>query len=314
MSKNVIAESSSVEITVLVDNFTDALQIFDDDVAIRPKIPMEKTFLAEHGLSLLLRVCSGDVSETVLMDCGASGHCLLHNAGLLHLDLDDDVDSVFISHGHHDHFGGLPRLLSSFKRHRRIVIHPEAFHKRRINAPLLPSVMALPQLNVKHIQEAGAGLSITRKPYSSPCKMILSSGEVKRTSRFEKGSPYTEICDDGQWQVDTFKDDQGLAVNLAGKGLVIVTGCAHSGVINTIRHFQRITGIEKIHAVLGGFHLSGPPNDALVDLTVRELKRLTPEYVIPMHCTGTKAAGLIAGEMPRQYRLSTVGTRFAFRE
>ena len=118
-----------------------------------------------------------------------------------------------------------------------------------------------------------------------------------------------KINDD--WIPDPFHDDQGLAIHVKNKGLVVIGGCSHAGIINTIKHFQTLTGVNKIHAVLGGFHLSGQ-NEKIIGPTVEEMKALDPDYVVPMHCTGWKAINTFAAEMPGQFILNSVGTTYIF--
>jgi 7,8-dihydropterin-6-yl-methyl-4-(beta-D-ribofuranosyl)aminobenzene 5'-phosphate synthase len=110
---------------------------------------------------------------------------------------------------------------------------------------------------------------------------------------------------------DAFAGEQGLIFNVKGKGLVVVTSCAHCGVVNTIRHAQRVAGIEKIHAILGGFHLTGASPE-LIQRTVTDIKAFAPEHIIPMHCTGFETISLLAKEMPEQFFLNTVGTQYTF--
>jgi len=110
---------------------------------------------------------------------------------------------------------------------------------------------------------------------------------------------------------DEILDDQSLIVRLKKEGLVVISGCAHAGIINTILHAQKITGTKKVYAVMGGFHLSGAP-DTVIDKTISMLKELDPAYVIPMHCTGFKAIKRISTELQDKFILSTVGMRVTF--
>jgi 7,8-dihydropterin-6-yl-methyl-4-(beta-D-ribofuranosyl)aminobenzene 5'-phosphate synthase len=93
---------------------------------------------------------------------------------------------------------------------------------------------------------------------------------------------------------------------------VLITGCSHAGIINTVKHAQKVSGIEKIHALMGGFHLTGPAFEPIIDRTVEEIKKLSPEMIVPMHCTGWKAINRLADSMPQQCTLNSVGTKYAF--
>ena len=137
------------------------------------------------------------------------------------------------------------------------------------------------------------------------------------TGRIEKVTGYEKV-DPGRWvkigdnlEPETFIGEQSVVLNLKGKGLVIFTGCAHVGVVNTVKHAQKISGVEKVHAIMGGFHLTGAKEE-LIQRTVADIKAISPDYIVPMHCTGFEAIGLFAKEMPDQFILNTVGTRYAF--
>ena len=141
---------------------------------------------------------------------------------------------------------------------------------------------------------------------------VLVLGEIGRITEFEKGMPGAEANVNGEWVKDPFPDDRGVALKVKNKGLVVVGGCSHAGIINTVRHAQRVTGTAKVHAVLGGFHLTGPMMESIIGPTIREMKEIAPEYIVPTHCTGWKAINEFAREMPDQFLLNTVGTTYVF--
>ena len=140
----------------------------------------------------------------------------------------------------------------------------------------------------------------------------LVTGEVERVTDFEIGFPWAEASIDGEWVVDPFRDDQGLAVKVKDKGLVVIGGCSHAGIINTVKYAQKIAQAEHVHAVLGGFHLTGPVFEPVIDPTIAEMRKIGPDYVVPMHCTGWNAINRFAKEMPDQFLLNTVGTTYVF--
>lgn len=111
---------------------------------------------------------------------------------------------------------------------------------------------------------------------------------------------------------DPFEDDQALAVKVKGKGLVVVGGCSHAGIINTIKYCQKLAGTEKIHAVMGGFHLNDKIFEPIIKPTIEEMKKLKPEYIVPMHCTGWKAMNDFEKEMPGQFILNSTCTTYQF--
>ena len=311
MSGMNLREVDRFEVTTLADNYSDLLLLEGTEVVRRPQVAPPEYLLAEHGFSCLLKVRAGSEEHVVLMDAGISPTSLFHNAGVLKVDL-GGVESVFLSHGHFDHFGGLTRFLKGLGRRIPIHLHPEAFLRRRLNIPITGHVVDMPQLDEKGLEEAGAAVHKVREPSTIASGLILVSGEVERVTEFERGFPWAEAKIGDRWVIDPFHDDQGVAVNVKGKGLVVVGGCSHAGIINTVRHLQRAAGVDRIHAVLGGFHLTGPLFEPIIGPTIEEMERLSPDFVVPMHCTGWKAINRFAAEMPEQFVLNSVGSTYIF--
>jgi len=139
---------------------------------------------------------------------------------------------------------------------------------------------------------------------------LITTGQIDRLTDFETGSPDAFFDQDGVRKKDLIIDDQACILLMKDKGLVIVSGCAHSGIINTIRYAQRLTGIERVHGVVGGFHLSGKRFEGRIERTIDELEKFDPFLVVANHCTGWKAMNRLAERMPKAFELSTVGTTF----
>jgi hypothetical protein len=137
----------------------------------------------------------------------------------------------------------------------------------------------------------------------------LVTGQIPRTTPFEKGSPNQSALIDGKWQPDPWiHDDQAIVINVKDKGLVVLTGCGHAGVVNTLKCARDMTGVNQIHAVIGGFHLTGPIFEPIIEPTVQALKDFNPSVIVPQHCTGWKATHLIAREFPDAFTPNSVGT------
>lgn len=311
MSHVILREADRLEILVLVDNYTDLLLLQGSDVVTRPLLSPPSAPLAEHGLSLLLRVSAGGAQHTVLMDTGISALCLMHNAEVLGADL-RAIEAVLLSHGHFDHFGGLLDLLAGLPGGTPLITHPDAFLERRINIPGAERAVDLPRLSPDAIRQAGATIDLRDGPSTVADGLILLTGNVDRTTDFERGFPWAEARIDGAWVSDSFRDDQGVVVHVKDRGLVVLSGCAHAGIVNTVHCAQRLTGTTQLHAVLGGFHLSGPMFEPAAEATVQSLRDLSPHYVVPMHCTGCHATDRLAAAMPDQFVRNSVGTRYAF--
>jgi 7,8-dihydropterin-6-yl-methyl-4-(beta-D-ribofuranosyl)aminobenzene 5'-phosphate synthase len=172
--------------------------------------------------------------------------------------------------------------------------------------------ITLPPLNKDAVQAAGISIVESTDPRLLVDGLLLFLGEVPKKSKFEKGFPRMHYDQDGQSHWDPIEDDTAVVANIRGKGLVVLSGCAHSGIINTVKYAREISGIEKIYAVMGGFHLSGADFEPIIEPTTEALKALNPEYVIPTHCTGRKATMHLEKEMPKQFLLNMSGTRMVF--
>ena len=302
-----LKEVDEVRVTTLLDNFVD-LNLPTTEVAKRPAPTADVFFkpmlTAEHGFAALVTIRKGDGVRRILLDTGSSLTGMVDNADVLGLDL-SGLDAIVISHGHCDHTLGTAKLLGRLGHRRvRFVAHPYALLEHRI---VMPSVtVGMPQLNRDILQGANVDLIEATEPTLLEGNSLLVSGEVARTTSFETGLPTNQVKLNGAWQPDPLvRDDQSMAVNLRGKGLVIVTGCAHAGIVNTIRYVQAITGVETVYAVIGGLHLQNPQ---AIAPTVAAIKAIGPRWVVPTHCTGFAAIHEFARAMPEAFIQNGVGT------
>ena len=306
-----LQEADKLEVTVLIDNYTDALVMQSTDTVKRPMTRPPNFLLAEHGLSYLLKICQGTEEHVVLLDAGLSSTCFFNNTNVLNVDL-SKVEAVVLSHGHFDHFGALVEFLNKARKGIPVVLHPDAFLQRCLNHSITGRRVEFPRLDEVTLKETGAVLHKIKEASMLLSDLVLISGEVRRVTDFEKGFPWAEAKIDDKWVVDPFHDDQGIAVKVKGKGLVVISGCSHAGIINTIKQCQELPKTKKVHAVLGGFHLTGPIFEPIIGPTIEEMKKIGPDFVMPMHCTGWKAINQFAKEMPQQFVLTTVGTTYVF--
>jgi 7,8-dihydropterin-6-yl-methyl-4-(beta-D-ribofuranosyl)aminobenzene 5'-phosphate synthase len=309
-----LREVDRLEVTVLVDNYSDALLLESTSVVRRPppRLWSRGLPLAEHGFSCLLKVTAGAEEHLVLLDAGVTPTCFFHNANVLEADL-SKIESVALSHGDFDHFGALVEFLNKATRGIPLVLHPNAFLQRSRNIPNVGR-LDVPRLDEVAVKKTGVDLHKVKEASTLASDLILISGEVRRVTDFEKGFPWAEAKIDDKWVVDPYLDDQGVAVKVKGKGLVVIGGCSHAGIINTVKYVQALAQTSKVHAVLGGFHLTGPIFQPIIAPTIEEMKKIRPDLVMPMHCTGWKAMGRFAEEMPDQFILSTVGTTYVFQQ
>jgi 7,8-dihydropterin-6-yl-methyl-4-(beta-D-ribofuranosyl)aminobenzene 5'-phosphate synthase len=309
MTEHLLKPADRVEVTVLVDNYIDLFVPPATPVDRRLPFDAGRMLLAEHGLSCLVRVFAGKKEHVVLLDAGLSSGCMAHNARQLGIDL-SAVEAVVLSHGHFDHTGGLTEFFSGASHQVPLIVHPGALLRRRMNGPKGPA--GLPQPDAVALKKAGADILQRSGPSTLAAGHLLVTGEVERKTPFEKGMPGMEMWVDGRWAPDPILDDQALVINVKDKGLVVLSGCAHAGIINTVEYAKKLTGTGHVHAVLGGFHLTGPAFANVIQPTIEGMKKIDPDYVVPMHCTGWNAINRFSLEMPGRCILNTVGTTYVF--
>lgn len=298
-----LIETNDVTITTVVDNHSDALLKATEGVerygANRDPL------LAEHGLSMHIRFAA--VGREILLDTGFTKLALPHNLSRLEID-SANVDQVVISHGHRDHTTGLTEFLRMARKTIPVVVHPDAFLERWFlyadGSRLGPWLE-----DAQEWEQAGAQIVCVEEPYEL-LPGCLATGPVPRRTDFEKGTAHRYYRKAGEMIHDPVNDDQSIVVNVKGKGLVIISGCAHAGIVNSVLYAQEITGVREVYAVIGGFHLLDA--SAKVERTIAELKRIGPTLVVPAHCTGFLALRRLAVEMPNEFVLNAVGTKLLF--
>ena len=243
----------------------------------------QRGVIAKHGLSFLIETEGKTDKVSLLMDTGPSPDIVLHNAEKMGVDL-TKIDAVFLSHGHYDHTGGLIGILKQIDKEVPVIAHPEVFG---LKLKLVPSLKYIGSpCKPSEVEASGGVLLLARNPVTI-ARGIMTSGEIERNVAYEKVEDFWTV-EDETFKEDLMPDDQALAINVEGKGLVVLSGCAHSGIINTIRTVQKVTGVSKVGAILGGFHLVSADNKR-IQLTVEELLKTNPEVIGPCHCTGSKA-------------------------
>lgn len=305
-----------VEILTLQDNYIE-MTAMDGSAVISRSVPLKDgeiraSILAEHGFSALVKTTALSETHTLLFDFGFSENGAAQNAATLGVDM-TEVEAVALSHGHSDHTGGMEKLTVLIGRSNiPFVVHPSVFKSPRYLKYTEEIKVYFPKLTREMVKQAGLSVVETEKPYLLLNETILFLGEIPRSTDFEKGLPIARYKEDGKEVWDAIEDDTSIVMNLKDKGLVILSGCAHSGIVNTVRYAMSVTGIDKVHAVMGGFHLSGPSFEPIIDRTTQELQKLHPAYVIPTHCTGRKAIMTMEKQMPDQFILNMAGTKLTF--
>ncbi|GAA4795762.1 MBL fold metallo-hydrolase [Actinomycetospora chlora] len=313
----------AVEVTTLVDNVFDAL-LTGDERTRRPGWFTARTaapqfedgetpvgLVAEHGFAALVTVHRAGTTTSLLLDTGLSPDAVVTNADRLGVDL-TAVQGIVLSHGHFDHAGGLAGLARRLGRRRMpIVVHPRAWTRRRLAVPHQEPHL-LPTLSQRALEGEGFALVERREPSLLVDGCVLVTGEVDRTTDFERGMPPAhQAWTGGAWEHDPLVlDDQALVVHVRGRGLVVVTGCGHAGAVNIVRHAQRLTGVPELHGLIGGLHLGGPAFEPVIPPTVAALTGLGPALVVSGHCTGWRAQHALAAALPDAWTPGSSGSTF----
>jgi 7,8-dihydropterin-6-yl-methyl-4-(beta-D-ribofuranosyl)aminobenzene 5'-phosphate synthase len=314
MGRLTLPEVDRVEILTVLDLSLDLLMAGSDAVRrvdITGTLGQGRSTLrAEHGFSSLVTVVKGEKKASFLFDTGLTKDSLLHNMDVLEVR-PPDLHAIVLSHGHVDHVAGLMGLLSRTARRRLpLILHPDAFLRRKITLPDGREIL-LPPPDRRGIEQEGVEILEERAASLLLGGLVLVTGQVERTTEFEKGFPghYADV--DGRWQPDPLiHDDQAVVLNVREKGLVVLSGCGHAGIVNVLRHATAVTGIGRVHAILGGFHLTGRVFEPLIAPTIEALRRIAPKLIVPSHCTGWKAIHEIARTLPDAFVPNSVGTTF----
>lgn len=327
MEQITLTPIDGVHVTTIVDNSSDVL--LPDEGLVRrwgpvgtagplPVIPNEMAdggksidFLrAEHGFSALIEVQVGGRNRRVLFDAGITPDGLIGNLDRLAIS-PDTFEAIVFSHGHFDHVMGLDGLAKRVGNlNLPILLHPDFWTRRRIVRPG-GGVFELPMPSRRGIEDAGFAIIEDRQPSFLLDGVLLITGEVDRTTEFEKGMPVHQAWRNGDWEPDPLiHDDQAAVLHVRGKGLVVLTGCGHSGIVNIVRHATKLTGIDTVYAVLGGFHLTGGLFERIIPQTVAALAAENLGVLVPAHCTGWKAQHALAAGLPDAFRPNSVGSRF----
>jgi 7,8-dihydropterin-6-yl-methyl-4-(beta-D-ribofuranosyl)aminobenzene 5'-phosphate synthase len=306
----------AVEVTLVVDNFVDILLAEAEGVRRFPlafDLFERDQLVAEHGFSALVTIEADGSRSSILYDGGLTPQGLARNLDVLQIAT-PDLRAMAISHGHVDHHGGLEGLAARFPNRLPLIIHPGAWRERKVRFPggnelrlPPPSMVDLEREGVRVVEERGPTLLVDDR--------VLVSGQVERVTEFEKGFPVhlARAVDGDGWEPDPLiLDDQNVIVDVAGKGLVVVSGCSHAGAVNVLRNAQRLTGRQAIAGFVGGFHLSGAIFEPIIEPTIREFAALGVGRVVPGHCTGWKAQHLLARAMPEAFVQPAVGTVLRF--
>ncbi len=298
-------EAERLEILVIVDNVLDMLsstpRFVQRETQVLRRFGMTRTAgeclcCASHGLSLLITAHGPGGPRSMLFDGGPVDMSMARNAPRLGVNF-AGIDAMMLSHGHWDHAGGLPQALSMLPEGKRVplYLHPGMFAERGMRQSDGGVLPMDPVPTPAGWAAMGAEPVVSAEPLSVLDGLFQISGEIPRVTDYERGLPgqVARADDTAPWVADELlMDERFLAVRLKGKGLVIFSACSHAGVVNVLHEARRLFPGERLHAVMGGFHLSGE-NEAIIPQTVRDLGGFGLELIIPAHCTGWRAVNAL---------------------
>ncbi|MBN1190358.1 MAG: MBL fold metallo-hydrolase [Dehalococcoidales bacterium] len=261
------------------------------------------SILAEWGLSILIET---DDSK-VLLDTGASISAV-HNADSLGVDL-SSIDKIVLSHGHYDHTGGLREMLRRMNKEIEIIAHPDVwgmkYHRRKDDPE---RYIGIP-FQRNELESLGARFVLSEKPVNI-ADGIITTGEIPMITEYEAIDPGLYVKEDGVFQPDQLLDDRAIIVKTA-RGLVIILGCAHRGMINTIYHAREITGVNEIYAVIGGSHLVSATEECLWQ-SIAAIRELEVQKLALCHCTDLPVISVLAQEFGENFIFNKAGSRLDF--
>lgn len=332
-----IPEIDRLGVRVVLDSSVDIFLVpnkFADVTVERPPrfADYRRALHNQWGLSLLLESARGSDERTVLLDFGYTGDALLNNLEMLGVDV-KKINALVASHGHYDHFGGLSAFLKKYRSElpADLTLYAGGEHNfcprhQRAGAPDKFSEWGA--LDRRELAAHKVNVVLAENP-TLIAGHAFSTGPIKSTS-FERVIPNTMVeysmkdglgCDvakaggadrAGKILPDEHDHEHATCFNLRGKGLIVSTSCGHRGIINAVRQAQEVSGIQKVHAVIGGFHL-GPAQADYANQTVAELKKIGPDVVVPMHCSGLPFIKAVQEQMPDKLLLSTTGNKVIFK-
>ena len=326
-------ESGKITLKVLTTNEVSLTMLTDDKFKGKVIHPGAKAIRAvgEHGLSMSIKIEDDEETHNFLFDTGHLTQSIIENSKQFNCNL-NEVEKLILSHGHLDHWGGLTKVIPLLKEDTEFILNPKCFNQNYIvitkSGEVIPAEelgdklrdlakegklkmnTKLPSLNKEQISNLVDQNKIKMLETTEPVKLyrgMTTSGEIELFDENEITKGFYFQKGRKEFEKNTFRDEISIYINVKDKGLVVLTGCGHCGILNTIKYGQKLTGIDKIYAVIGGFHEEWNPIE-LLEKKVKFLEELNPEIICGMHCTGFKFNKLMEGHP--SHTLGIVGTEF----
>ena len=268
-------------------------------VMAEDSVGYDSALLGQHGISLLLTARSAGVEKNILVDVAQDPEALLANFKTMGIS-PAGIDAVVLTHCHYDHTRGLARILRAIGRSDiPVIAHPDIFRLNFIQTPFLRHVGVMPGDLKPQIEDAGGVLFMTRDPLQL-LPGLMTTGEVERTNDFEDAGIDLCTIEKGRVKTDTMADDISLVAVIEDRGLVVVTGCCHAGIVNVLAAARRISGVEKVVGLLGGLHLV-EASEARIGKTVEGIRAVDPDWVYAGHCTGFRAQAALYDALKKRF-------------
>ncbi len=256
-------------------------------VIAEDSVGYDTPYLGQHGISFLLTAEREGVVKNILVDVAQDSAALIENINRMQIAI-SCIDAVVLTHCHYDHTRGVAKILREIGgKDIPVIAHPDIFRTNFISDPYLKSIGIMDGDRREDIESSGGILYLARNALEI-MPALISTGEVERITDFEKVGMSLFTIENGQVKGDLMQDDISVVANVRGKGLVIVTGCSHAGIVNIIKQSIKLTGTKKIHGIIGGFHLI-EASEERIQKTALALKKFNPDWVYAGHCTGFKA-------------------------
>lgn len=305
-------EVDKLTIWILADNYYDTNEP-DSKITKRYRSVAGKAILAQHGLSYYIETVIGGKTSACMFDFGLDPASVLNNIALLGLDI-GKTNAFSLSHGHYDHYTGAISILkqnqSKIAAGTPFYVGEEAFAQRYTLRPGATEPTDIGQLKKADIEALGVKVVETKTP-TEIIPGAYVTGKIERVTSYEKVPASQQIKRGDKIESDIFPGEQAVFFNVKGKGLVVLSGCSHCGIVNTVKHAQKVSGTEKVHAIMGGFHLIVAKPE-LIQSTVADIKAMKPDHIVGTHCTGFRAMVALNKEMPDEFVVNTAGTKYTF--
>jgi 7,8-dihydropterin-6-yl-methyl-4-(beta-D-ribofuranosyl)aminobenzene 5'-phosphate synthase len=302
-----IKEVEGLSVTCVVDNYYDALR-GDPPCGKRFRTKPSSSIYAEHGLSFYVVVRKGYSSYSLLFDFGVDGNVLLHNLHVLGID-PKTVDALVLSHGHFDHYGGLMALVEKLGPSAIPFYAGEGAFTKRFSKRDGEEITDLGRLERERLERKAVRIEETES-IREIIQGAYLTGKIEMRTAYEKVPESLLVEREGRIERDDFREERALFFSVKGRGLVVLSGCAHRGIVNTVREAVELSGVEKVYAIMGGFHLINADEERIIR-TIEEIKALSPTYLVPMHCTGFEALVAFSQIMSENFIANTVGTTYS---